>query len=95
MAGSQSSIDFWCPKLFCWLLAAGSPGSRVPWLLIHQRDGEALYGISNAVLTLLIFILLPYLGKIIDRTSRKKVHRWLLSFWNRKQIFFVVANDSY
>jgi len=58
---------------FLLVVGSGITWIAVPWLLIHQPSGEALYGISNAVLTLLIFILLPYLGKVIDRTSRKKV----------------------
>src|SRR5262249_44675089 len=56
---------------FLLVVGSGITWIAVPWLLIHQPDGETLYGISNAVLTLLIFVLLPYLGKVIDRTSRK------------------------
>jgi MFS family permease len=58
---------------FFLVVGSGITWIAVPWLLIHQPDGEALYGISNAVLTLLIFVLLPYLGKVIDRNSRKKI----------------------
>src|SRR6516225_1531251 len=58
---------------FLLVVGSGITWIAVPWLLIHQPNGEALYGISNAGLTLLIFLLLPYLGKFIDRTSRKKV----------------------
>jgi MFS family permease len=58
---------------FLLVVGSGITWIAVPWLLIHQPNGEALYGISNAVLTLLIFILLPYLGKVIDRSSRKRV----------------------
>jgi MFS family permease len=58
---------------FFLVVGSGITWIAVPWLLIHQPNGEALFGISNALLTLLIFVLVPYLGKVIDRTSRKKV----------------------
>jgi MFS family permease len=58
---------------FLLVVGSGITWIAVPWLLIHRPNGEALYGLSNAGLTLLIFLLLPYLGKFIDRTSRKKV----------------------
>jgi len=58
---------------FLLVVGSGMTWIAVPWLLIHQPNGEALYGVSNAILTLMILILLPYLGKIIDRSSRKKV----------------------
>ena len=58
---------------FFLVVGSGITWIAIPWLLIHQPVGEALYGISNALLTLLIFVLLPYLGKVIDVNSRKKV----------------------
>jgi MFS family permease len=63
---------------FFLVVGAGITFIAVPWLLIHQPNGERLFGIANAGLTLLIFLLLPYLGKAIDRNSRKKV---LLSYF--------------
>jgi MFS family permease len=63
-----------------FLLVAGTGITfmAVPWLLIHQPNGESLFGYSNAILTLGIFLLMPFLGKWIDRNSRKTV---LLSFF--------------
>jgi MFS family permease len=58
---------------FLLVVGSGITWIAVPWLLIQKPNGEALYGISNAILTLLIFVLLPYLGRVIDRNSRKKV----------------------
>jgi len=58
---------------FLLVVGSGITWIAVPWLLIHKANGEGLYGLSNAVLTLLIFLLLPHLGKAIDRNSRKKV----------------------
>jgi MFS family permease len=58
---------------FLLVVGSGITWIAVPWLLVHQPDGDAVFGLSNAALTLLIFLLLPFLGKVIDRNSRKKV----------------------
>jgi MFS family permease len=58
---------------FFLIVGAGITFIAVPWLLVHQPNGEQLFGIANAALTFFIFFLLPYLGKAIDRNSRKKV----------------------
>jgi MFS family permease len=58
---------------FLVVVGSGITWIAVPWLLIHQPNGDAVFGLSNAALTLLIFLLLPFLGKAIDRNSRKKV----------------------
>jgi MFS family permease len=58
---------------FLLVVGSGITWIAVPWLLIHQPNGEALFGVSTSVLTVLILLLLPYLGKVIDRNSRKKV----------------------
>ncbi len=58
---------------FLVVVGSGITWIAVPWLLIHQPNGGAVFGLSNAALTLLIFLLLPFLGKAIDRNSRKKV----------------------
>jgi len=57
----------------------------VPWFLIQQPNGNGVYGLSSSALTLLIFLLLPFLGKAIDRNSRKKV---LLGYY----VFALVTN---
>jgi MFS family permease len=58
---------------FMLVVGSGITWIAVPWLLIHQPNGDAVFGLSNSALTLLIFLLLPFLGKAIDRSSRKKV----------------------
>jgi MFS family permease len=58
---------------FLLVVGSGITWIAVPWLLIHQPNGDAVFGLSNSALTLLIFLLLPFLGKAIDRNSRKKV----------------------
>src|SRR5271163_4382733 len=70
---------------FLLVVGSGITWIAVPWLLIHQPNGTAIYGLSSSALTLLIFLLLPFLGKAIDRNSRKKV---LLVYY----VFALVTN---
>ncbi len=45
----------------------------IPWLLIQQEHGKTILGYTNSIITLVILFLLPYLGKLVDRNSRKAV----------------------
>jgi len=45
----------------------------IPWLLIQKENGKAILGYTNSIITLVILFLLPYLGKLVDRNSRKAV----------------------
>jgi MFS family permease len=58
---------------FLLVVGSGITWIAVPWLLIHEANGTGIFGLSSSALTLLIFLLLPFLGKVIDRNSRKKV----------------------
>jgi MFS family permease len=58
---------------FLLVVGAGITFMAVPWLLIQKPNGNNILGYSNAGVTLLVLLLLPYLGKIVDRYSRKRV----------------------
>ncbi|MBV9491732.1 MAG: MFS transporter, partial [Verrucomicrobia bacterium] len=58
---------------FCLIVGAGITFMAIPWTLIHRPDGEAVYGYVNAGITLVVLLLLPYFGKLVDRNSRKRV----------------------
>lgn len=58
---------------FLLVVGAGLTFMAIPWLLIQQPNGKSILGYANAAITLLILFLLPYLGKIVDRNSRKTV----------------------
>lgn len=81
LRASGETVNLWLdPKArlilianFLLVVGSGITWLAVPWLLIHQPNGDAIYGLSSAALTLLIFLLLPFFGKAIDRNSRKKV----------------------
>ena len=58
---------------FLLVVGAGITFMAVPWLLIQKPNGNAILGYCNAGVTLLVLLLLPYFGKIVDRYSRKRV----------------------
>jgi MFS family permease len=58
---------------FLLIVGASLTFMAIPWLLIQQPQGKAILGYTNSVITLLILFLLPYLGKLVDRNSRKAV----------------------
>jgi MFS family permease len=78
---SAASVNLWRdPKarLVLWanfllVVGAGITFMAIPWLLIQRPNGPSLFGYSNAAITLAIFLLLPYLGKLVDRSSRKAI----------------------
>jgi MFS family permease len=75
---------------FLLVVGSGITWVAVPWSLIHQPNGDTIFGISTSALTLLIFVLLPFLGKAIDRNSRKKV-LILYYVFGISTNFFVIA----
>ena len=75
---------------FLLVVGSGITWVAVPWSLIHQPNGDAIFGLSNSALTLLIFLLLPFLGKVIDRHSRKMV-LILYYFFGISTNLFVIA----
>ncbi|HEX3444426.1 MAG TPA: hypothetical protein VHS80_06885, partial [Chthoniobacterales bacterium] len=74
-------MNIWCdPKArivltanFLLVVGASITFMAIPWLLIQQTNGKAILGYTNSIITLLILFLLPYLGKLVDRNSRKAV----------------------
>lgn len=45
----------------------------VPWLLVKQSNGEQVYGYITMAAALITMFLLPYIGSLIDKFSRKKM----------------------
>lgn len=58
---------------FLLIVGASLTFMAIPWLLIQQPQGKAILGYTNSVVTFVILLLLPYLGKLVDRNSRKAV----------------------
>ncbi|WLD94336.1 MFS transporter [Alkalihalobacillus sp. AL-G] len=47
----------------------------VPWYLVTMDNGERTLGLITLLSTILLFFLAPYVGVIIDRYSRVRIHR--------------------
>lgn len=45
----------------------------VPWLLVNRAGGEAVFGYMTLGTTLILFLVSPYIGVLIDRFSRKQI----------------------
>ncbi|HZC35407.1 MAG TPA: MFS transporter [Chthoniobacterales bacterium] len=58
---------------FLLVVGASVTFMAIPWLLIQQPQGKTILGYTNSLVTLVILLLLPYLGKLVDRNSRKAV----------------------
>jgi MFS family permease len=58
---------------FLLVLGASITFMAIPWLIIQRENGNEILGYSNTIITFLVLLLLPYFGKLVDRTSRKRV----------------------
>jgi MFS family permease len=93
LRASKETLNLWRDRKarlilianFLLVVGSGVTWLAVPWFLIQQPNGNGVYGLSSSALTLLIFLLLPFLGKAIDRNSRKKI---LLGYY----VFALVTN---
>ncbi|MBL0386526.1 MFS transporter [Tumebacillus sp. ITR2] len=45
----------------------------VPWLLVNRAGGDEIFGYMTLFTTLILFVVSPYIGVLIDRFSRKKI----------------------
>ncbi|KGR79012.1 MFS transporter [Ureibacillus manganicus DSM 26584] len=45
----------------------------VPWLLVTSEDGNVLFGFITLGMTLINFMITPYVGTLVDRISRKNL----------------------
>ena len=65
-------------RLIIFANIASSIGSgitmiAVPWLLVTSDNGDAVFGYVALCMTVLSFILTPFVGHLIDRMSRKRI----------------------
>jgi MFS family permease len=45
----------------------------IPWLLVSSEDGNAVFGYITIAMTIISFLVTPFIGHLIDKTSRKKL----------------------
>jgi MFS family permease len=76
---------------FLLVVGASLTFMAIPWLLIQQPHGKAILGYTNSIVTLVILFLLPYLGKLVDRNSRKAVVLIFLALGFAVNVFVMAA----
>ncbi|WP_085520678.1 MFS transporter [Tuberibacillus sp. Marseille-P3662] len=55
-------------------IGSGVTSIGASWLLVNRENGEYILGYTMLGITILLFVLNPYIGIVIDRFSRKKVY---------------------
>lgn len=65
-------------RLIIFANIASSIGSgitmiAIPWLLVTSDNGDAVFGYVTLGMTILSFILTPFVGHLVDQMSRKKI----------------------
>jgi MFS family permease len=76
---------------FLLVVGASLTFMAIPWLLIQQEHGKAILGYTNSLITLIILFLLPYLGKLVDRNSRKAVVLMFLALGFAVNVLVIAA----
>ncbi|MHC0036852.1 MFS transporter [Pseudoneobacillus sp. C159] len=54
-------------------IGSGITMIAVPWLLVSKGDGAVIFGYATIVMTLINFIMAPFIGQWVDRYSRKRL----------------------
>ncbi|WP_240371544.1 MFS transporter [Anoxybacteroides rupiense] len=54
-------------------IGTGITMTAIPWLFVQKSGGETAFGYMTTAITIMMFLLTPYIGMWIDRFSRKKI----------------------
>jgi MFS family permease len=54
-------------------IGSGITMIAVPWLLVSGEGGAVLFGYATIIMTIINFIMAPFIGQWVDRFSRKKL----------------------
>jgi MFS family permease len=76
---------------FLLVVGASLTFMAIPWLLIQKPGGKVILGYTNSLITLVILLLLPYLGKLVDRNSRKAVVLMFLALGFTVNVLVIAA----
>lgn len=65
-------------RLIIFANIASSIGSgitmiAIPWLLVSSNNGYTVFGYITIAMTIISFIITPFIGHLIDKTSRKRL----------------------
>lgn len=54
-------------------IGSGITMIAIPWLLVSSNDGNTIFGYITIAMTLINFLITPFIGHLIDKTSRKRL----------------------
>lgn len=54
-------------------IGSGITMIAIPWLLVSSENGNAVFGYITIAMTIISFVVTPFIGHLIDKTSRKKL----------------------
>lgn len=54
-------------------IGSGITMIAIPWMLVSSDNGNKVFGYITICMTILSFILTPFVGNLVDRVSRKKL----------------------
>lgn len=54
-------------------IGSGITMIAIPWMLVSSEDGNKVFGFITIGMTILSFILTPFIGNLVDKVSRKKL----------------------
>ncbi len=54
-------------------IGSGITMIAIPWMLVSSDDGNKVFGFITIGMTILSFILTPFIGNLVDKVSRKKL----------------------
>jgi MFS family permease len=54
-------------------IGSGITMIAIPWLLVSSNNGYAVFGYISIAMTIISFIITPFIGHLIDKTSRKRL----------------------
>ena len=54
-------------------IGSGITMIAIPWMLVTSEDGNAVFGYITISMTIISFIITPFVGSLVDRMSRKKL----------------------
>ncbi|NBI31267.1 MFS transporter [Chengkuizengella marina] len=57
-------------------IGSGITMIAIPWMIVTGENGASTFGLISLLLTMMLFLIAPIIGNLIDQYSRKKLLLW-------------------
>ncbi|NDI36477.1 MFS transporter [Chengkuizengella sediminis] len=57
-------------------IGSGITMIAIPWMIVTGENGASTFGLVSLILTIMLFLIAPIIGNLIDQHSRKKLLLW-------------------